>query len=49
MDRPNPARVLVETLFDELVASLERGDSTALTQNFTALQRFHHYSFTTSC
>ena len=46
MDRPNPARALVETLFDELVASLERGDSSALTQYFTALQRFHHYSFT---
>jgi len=31
------------TLFDELVASLERGDPTALTQYLSALHQFHHY------
>jgi antirestriction protein ArdC len=46
MDRTNLARALADRLFEELVASLERGDSTALTRYLSALHRFHAYSFT---
>ena len=44
--KENKAKSLIETAINELIVSIEKGQSEVLTNYLQAMGRFHHYSFT---